>query len=71
MQFLTPEDWAEFREQFPDAYVFIQHKSLVGELNSLRIEKAQYPILMNDWKEKRLAELEQWAENTLKIGGKL
>jgi len=63
--------WQKLREQFPEAYAFLEHQSLCGELHFFRVENKMHPEFMNDYSRKRLAELEEWAANTIKSGGEV
>ena len=60
---LTVEDMDELERRFPDAAAFIRERELVGELSTLR---RRQPYL-TDWQEKRLEELETWANTRARI----
>lgn len=54
---MTEYEWQEFARRFPDAMSFLRHKSLEHELRFLR-ERVEWGVILNDWQEKRLVELE-------------
>lgn len=50
----TNRDMAEFEKQFPEAYAFLNRRSLMNEYRHL----ATNEIILNDWEKRRMTELE-------------
>jgi len=49
---ISPEAWERVRLRFPEAWAYLVHESLKGELRSLQMEPKP-----NDWQKARLKEL--------------
>ena len=60
MQYMNETDWAEFRQKFPDAASWMDHRTLRNELQHLRSVAVNRPHQFTKWQSERLHELESW-----------
>lgn len=60
-QYLTGKDMQDFFERYPGAYAFLLHRSLKGELDSLKMEMQGQDVLPQraGWLKDRIQELEK------------
>ena len=52
LNFITAEAWGHVQKEYPEAWAFLVHASLKGELRSLQREPNP-----NNWQKRRLEEL--------------
>ena len=64
LKYVTDDNWKEFDKVYERASYFLGRCSLLNERQHLLTNE----YILNDWQKSRLAELEEWHYNMIKIG---